>query len=100
MGQPKELDSFMQNLAARLDAIDSKLDSLVMSRRKSMEWIGQLSEHIRSLDNFREEVRATLEPLYAKLESMDEGMRVLRHATSDVSRRIEHLEVPRAAAAP
>jgi len=98
MGQPKEFDDCLAAIAARLDAIDAKLDAMASSRRKSMEWIGQLSEHIRSLDSFREEVRATLEPLFAKLENMDEGMRVLRHATSDVSRRLESFERPKKAA--
>lgn len=76
----------------RLDEIDSKIDNLQQGRRKSMEWIATLSEHIRSLDAFREEVRASYEPLLAKIEAIDEITRILRHATSDVSRRVEMLE--------
>lgn len=72
--------------------MDEKLDVLSTSRRKSMEWIGQLSEHINSLDAFREEVRQSFEPMMQKLEHLDEVMRILRHATSDVSRRIEQVE--------
>ncbi len=98
MGQPQELDNYLATIAERLDAIDAKLDTIAMSRKKSMEWIAQMSEHIRSLDSFREEVRVTLEPLFAKLENMDEGLRVMRHATSDVSRRMEALERPKQAA--
>ncbi len=76
----------------RLDAMDKKLDTLARSRHKSMEWIGMLSEHIRSLDEFREEVRASFEPLSRKLENLDDVQRILRHATGDVSRRIEKME--------
>ena len=51
-----------------------------------------LSEHIESLDEFRDEVRASLEPLSVKLDNLDEVMRIMRHATVDVSRRVENLE--------
>lgn len=90
-----ELTSVQATLArieTRLDAIDQKLESLTMARRKSMEWIAQLSEHIGSLDNFREEVRASLEPLFTKIESVEDNLRILRHATSDVSRRVDGIE--------
>lgn len=76
----------------RLEAIDEKLDTIVRSRTKSMEWIATLSEHIRSLDEFREEVRASFEPFVRKLEHLDDVMRIMRHATSDLSRRLEKVE--------
>src|SRR5262245_38144413 len=95
MAEPTNLEEILTHISQRLDAIDQKLTVLHTSRKKSMEWIGQLSEHVRSLDAFREEVRASLEPLFGKLDSIDEVMRILRHATSDVSRRIETLEVDR-----
>lgn len=76
----------------RLDGIDKKIDSVARARHKSMEWIATLSEQIESLDEFREEVRATFEPFVRKLEGIDEVIRILRHATSDVSRRMEHIE--------
>lgn len=82
----------LDRLETRLEAIDSKLDELVRARGKAMDWIGQLSAHIDSLDAFREEVRASFEPISRQLERLDEVSRILRHATSDVSRRIEHLE--------
>jgi chromosome segregation ATPase len=87
-----QLDDFLSRLEARLLAIDEKLQNLSKARNKSMEWIGTLSEHVRSLDEFREEVRATFEPLLAKLESIEEVVRILRHATSDVSRRVQEIE--------
>ncbi|MBC7794801.1 MAG: hypothetical protein H7Z43_13940, partial [Clostridia bacterium] len=49
-------------------------------------------QQIESLDEFREEVRASFEPLLHKLGDIDEVMRILRHATSDVARRVEVLE--------
>lgn len=88
-----DLGPILDKISDRLDAIDHKLQTMQSSRKKSMEWIGQLSEHVRSLDAFREEVRTTLEPLFGKLETIDELMRILRHATSDVARRVESLEV-------
>jgi chromosome segregation ATPase len=91
-----DLASVLAQMATRLDAIDQKLQGMSASRGKTMEWMGQLSEHVRSLDAFREEVRQTLEPLFSKLESLDEVMRILRHATSDVSKRMEQLERRRA----
>jgi hypothetical protein len=90
-----DFESILDRISSRLDAIDQKLSTMQSSRKKSMEWIGQLSEHVRSLDAFREEVRQTLEPLCGKLETIDELMRILRHATSDVARRVESLEVER-----
>ncbi len=88
----EEMEPYLDRICNRLDAIDQKLAALHTSRKKTMEWIGQLSEHVRSLDAFREEVRQTLEPLFGKLESIDELMRILRHATNDVARRVESLE--------
>ena len=79
-------------IEARFDAIETKLAKVVGSRQKSLEWVGMLAEQIRSLDDFREEVRAGFEPLLGKLDNLDEVMRILRHATSDVSRRVENLE--------
>ena len=76
----------------RLDAMDDKLQALTRGRSKALDWIGQLSEQIESLDEFREEVRACFEPIVGKLERLDEISRVLRHATADVSRRIDSLE--------
>ncbi len=86
------LAGLLEKMSARLDAIDQKLTTMAATRQKTLEWMGQLSEQVRSLDDFREEVRQSLEPLFAKLESIDEVMRILRHATSDVSRRMEQLE--------
>lgn len=82
----------LDRLETRLEAIDSKLEELTRARGKAMDWIGQLSAHIDSLDAFREEVRASFEPIARQLERLDEVSRILRHATSDVSRRIERLE--------
>ena len=87
-----EIVSAVSRIEARLDAMDKKLDQVVTMRRKSMEWIAQMSEQVHSLDEFREEVRASLEPLFDKLRDIDEIMRILRHATSDVSRRVEEIE--------
>ena len=88
----KDKDDLYSRLEARLTAIDEKLTTLTKSRNKSMEWIGMLSEHIESLDEFREEVRASFEPILGKLDNLDEVIRILRHATSDVSRRVERLQ--------
>ena len=87
-----ELLTALRRIETRLDAMDAKLEELTRARNKSLEWIGQLSEQIRSLDVFREEVRASFEPIVGKLDRLDEISRILRHATSDVSRRIETLE--------
>lgn len=76
----------------RLDAFDAKLGGTLRGRQKSMEWIATLSEQIESLDEFREEVRASFEPLLRKLDNLDEVMRIMRHATSDIGRRVELLE--------
>lgn len=86
------MTTLINGLQTRLDAIDRKLESLQQGRRKPMEWIATLSEHVRSLDAFREEVRASYEPLLAKLDNIDDILRILRHATSDMSRRVESLE--------
>ncbi|MEM6533433.1 MAG: hypothetical protein AAF654_12475 [Myxococcota bacterium] len=91
-----ELLAVLRRIESRLDGVDAKLEELTRARSKSLEWIGQLSEHIASLDAFREEVRASFEPLGHKLDRLDEVSRILRHATSDVSRRIESLETLRA----
>ena len=87
-----DLEAFMDRLDARLEGIDKKLDAVAKARHKSMEWIATLSEQIESLDQFREEVRAAFEPFVRKLDGIDEVMRILRHATSDVSRRVEGIE--------
>jgi hypothetical protein len=87
-----ELEAALGRIEARLDAIDKKIESASLSPRKVVEWMGQLSEQVHSLDAFREEVRATLEPLFSKLEGLDEVLCILRHATSDVSRRVGALE--------
>ena len=87
-----DLATLSARIESRLDAIDHKLDEALRSRTKSLEWIATLSDHIASLDAFREEVRASFEPFLRKLEGIDEVTRILRHATSDVSRRIERLE--------
>ncbi|OGQ90038.1 MAG: hypothetical protein A2289_13650 [Deltaproteobacteria bacterium RIFOXYA12_FULL_58_15] len=76
----------------RLIAMDKKLDQLVATRRKSLEWLSMMSEQVQSLDAFREEVRASLEPLFSKLQNIDDFIRILSHATSDVSRRVEEIE--------
>lgn len=92
MSLPEELKTVLDRLENRLTDIDAKLSTVMSNRLKSFEWIGQLSEQIQSLDEFREEVRASFEPLMHKLGDIDEVMRILRHATSDVSRRVETLE--------
>jgi hypothetical protein len=96
MDASKPLDTDLATLAARLearlDAIDHKLDDALRTRQKSLEWIATLSDHVSSLDAFREEVRASFEPFLHKLEGIDEVTRILRHATSDVSKRLESLE--------
>ena len=79
-------------IEGRLDRIEVMVESMRSSSRKSLEWVATLSEHIRSLDDFREEVRTSFEPVVDKLDCTDEILRILRHATVDVSRRIERLE--------
>ena len=96
MEQPPNVEAALSRIETRLDSIDQKLDALAMARRKSMEWIAQLSSHISSLDSFREEVRATLEPLFTKVEACEDNLCILRHATGDMSRRIEDIEGRRA----
>jgi len=92
MDNQKEKFDVLERLDQRLETIDEKLNQIKGSRKKSMEWIGQLAEHIRSLDDFREEVRASFEPIRNKLDGIDEVMRIMRHATNDVCRRIDHIE--------
>lgn len=82
----------LQRLEARLEEMNGKMDTLILARRKFMEWMANHSQQIDSLDSFREEVRATFEPLVGKLRNVDDIQRVLRHATSDLSRRMETLE--------
>ena len=82
----------LSRIENRLDDIEIKLESIRTGNRKSLEWIGMLSEHIRDLDEFREEVRASFEPLSGKLDNIDEVVRILRHATVDISRRVETVE--------
>lgn len=89
--EPSLLD-VLGRIEGRLDEIEIKLDSMRNGNRKSLEWIGMLSEHIRDLDSFREEVRASFEPLCGKLDNIDEVVRILRHATVDISRRVETVE--------
>jgi len=92
MQEAAQIAEALLRIEARLDAIDQKLAAVSASPRKAMEWIGQLAEQVRSLDSFREEVRASLEPLFHKLESLDDVLRIVHHATSDVARRVETLE--------
>jgi chromosome segregation ATPase len=92
MQELANMEAALARIETRLGAIDQKLDSLAMARRKSMEWIAQLSEHINSLDSFREEVRSSLEPLFTKIEMVEDNLRILRHATSDVSRRVDAID--------
>ncbi len=91
-----ELATMISRLEQRLESIDTKLDGMSTSRRKSMEWIATMNEHVRSLDEFREEVRASFEPLLSKLRDLDEVMCIMRHATSDVARRVIELETRKA----
>jgi len=92
MADNVDLHIFLERLEGRLDDIDTKLELLTKTRHKSLEWVAVLSEQVESLDAFREEVRATFEPLIGKLEGLDEVMRIIRHATSDMSRRVSALE--------
>ena len=92
MGTELEIIQVLERIEARLNRIEETVQGVRMSTRKSMEWIGTLSEHMSAFDIFRDEVRSTLEPVMNKLDCNDEGLRILRHATVDVSRRIELLE--------
>jgi len=87
-----ELVEVIGSLEARLCEIERKVESVRNQSRKSMEWIGMLSEHIHSLDSFRVEVRESFEPISDKLGCIDDVVRILRHATADVSRRIGNVE--------
>jgi chromosome segregation ATPase len=92
MDAEHDVAAAVTRIESRLDSLDSKLDQMMTTRRKSMEWIAQMSRQVQSLDEFREEVRASLEPLFDKLRDLDDVIRILRHATSDVSRRVEAIE--------
>ena len=87
MSKPFDLQLTLEGVCARLDAIDKKVETMSASWRKAMEWIGQMGEHVRSLDDFREEVRASLEPLFNKLDNVDDVMRIMRHACRGASKR-------------
>ncbi|MBI5511684.1 MAG: hypothetical protein HY903_23250 [Deltaproteobacteria bacterium] len=95
MSTPFDLQAAIARIEARLDGVDRKVDGLSVSWKKAIEWIAKMGEHVESLDAFREEVRASLEPLFAKLDNVDDVMHIMRHATADVARRIEELEVQR-----
>ena len=69
MNNNDALNELTETLNRRLDAIEAKLDVMCGASRKGLEWIGMLSEHIESLDEFRDEVRASLEPLSVKLDN-------------------------------
>lgn len=86
------LSEAVARIEQKLTELDAKLDTLAQNRRKSMEWMATLASHVESLDAFREEVRSSLEPLFQKLQHLDEIIRIHQHATSDVARRIETLE--------
>ena len=92
MADDAAIREVLTRMETRLDRMEEILEGVRASNRKSLEWVGVLSEHLRSLDEFREEVRASLEPVVEKLHCTDEVIRILRHATADVSRRIEGLE--------
>ena len=92
MNDEKKMLEVLARIEGRLDEIEIKVDSVKNGNRKSLEWIGMLSEHVRDLDAFREEVRASFEPLCGKLDNIDEVVRILRHATVDISRRVEGME--------
>ncbi len=92
MSTSVDLAETLARIEARLAAVDTKVDAIQQSWRKSMEWLGQMGEHVQSLDAFREEVRASLEPLFHKLDNVDDVMHIMRHATADVARRIDALE--------
>lgn len=87
-----EVLAALHRIESRLEGFESKLQELGRGRGKALEWVGRLSEHIASLDAFREEVRASFEPISHQLDRLEEVSRILRHATSDVSRRVESLE--------
>ena len=92
MNDEQKLLEVLARIEGRLDEIEIKVDSVKNGNRKSLEWIGMLSEHVRDLDAFREEVRASFEPLCGKLDNIDEVVRILRHATVDISKRVEGME--------
>jgi len=92
MSEEASVSQVLERIEGRLERIEKMIEGVRTSNRKSLEWVGMLSEHIQSLDEFREEVRVSFEPLNDKLICSDEVVRILRHATVDVSRRIERLE--------
>ena len=53
MDKNDALIELTESLNNRLDAIEAKLDAMRGASRKGLEWIGMLSEHIESLDEFR-----------------------------------------------
>jgi chromosome segregation ATPase len=92
MTTPSNLELTIARIEDRLCALDKKVEQLLTVRHKSMEWLATMAEQVESLDAFREEVRASLEPLFDKLRNLDEINRILRHATSDVARRVDEIE--------
>ena len=92
MSEEASVSQVLERIEGRLERIENMIEGVRASNRKSLEWVAMLSEHIQSLDEFREEVRESFEPLNDKLTCSDEVVRILRHATVDVSRRIERLE--------
>ena len=92
MADDAAIGEVLARMETRLDRMEEILEGVRASNRKSLEWVGMLSEHLRSLDDFREEVRVSLEPVVEKLHCTDEVIRILRPATADVSRLIEGLE--------
>jgi prefoldin subunit 5 len=92
MNTPSELEPAIVRIEERLAGLDKKVEQLLSVRHKSMEWLATMAEQVESLDAFREEVRQSLEPLFDKLRDLDEIMRILRHATSDVARRVDEIE--------
>jgi len=75
-----------------LDRIEQRVEQVLKNRSKSLEWVGMLSEQIESLDEFREEVRLSFEPVLGKINNLDELIRIIRHASCDLSKRLEHVE--------
>ena len=63
MGTELEIIQVLERIEARLNRIEETVQGVRMSTRKSMEWIGTLSEHMSAFDTFRDEVRSTLEPV-------------------------------------
>ena len=85
-------DDQLTRIESKLDDLDRKITSLLQSRQKEFEWLGVLSKRIQEFDQFQQEVRQSFEPLYRKLEDVSDLLRILRHATSDLSCRLEAME--------